>query len=86
MYIEDEVYQQKYVFNFMQKAYDVRSDIVHGSEPKLPKKADNTQYETLKDFCEDIEQYLRVSIKKAISSSKLSKEIDWNSIIFPENA
>lgn len=85
MYIENEVKQQKYVFNFMQKAYDVRSSIVHGSDPKLPKKPDNTQYESLKDFCDDIEQYLRISIKKAISSDEVTKEIDWNSIIFSEN-
>lgn len=84
MYIENEVKRQKYVFNFMQKAYDVRSSIVHGSDPTLPKKADDTQYESLKDFCDDIEQYLRISIKKVISSDQVSKSIDWNSIIFSE--
>ena len=85
MYIESDVKQQKHIFNFMQKAYEVRSSIVHGSDPKLPKRSDGTKYATLKDFCDDIEQYLRISIKKAISSDNISKGIDWNSIIFPEN-
>jgi hypothetical protein len=84
MYIENDVKKQKYIFKFMQKAYDVRSSIVHGSEPKLPKKADDTQYESMKEFCEDVEQYLRVSIKKAIENTNQTKEIDWNEIIFPD--
>lgn len=84
MYIEDDVKKQKYIFNFMQKAYDVRSSIVHGSDPKLPKKADDTQYESMKEFCEDVEQYLRISIKKTIENTIHSKEIDWNEIIFPD--
>ena len=85
MYIEKEVKLQKYVFNFMQEAYKVRSKIVHGSEPKLPQKADKSKYESLGDFCNDLDQYLRISIKKAMSSEGISKKIDWDSIIFPEN-
>ena len=69
----------------MQEAYNVRSSIVHGSEPKLPKKADKSKYESLEDFCNDLDQYLRISIKKAMSSEGIAKEIDWSSIIFPEN-
>jgi hypothetical protein len=86
MYIEDDVKKQRYVFEFMQKAYDVRSSIVHGSKPKLPKKIDNSEY-TLEEFCKDIETYLRFSIKKAINgnSNKEAKAnaIDWKSVIFP---
>lgn len=88
MFIETDVERQKYVFDFMQKAYDVRSSIVHGSNPKLPKKMDGSTY-TLEEFCEDIERYLRVSIKKAISKAAAvndkSNAIDWKSTIFPSN-
>jgi hypothetical protein len=87
MYIEDNVDKQRYVFEFMQKAYDVRSSIVHGSKPKLPKKIDNSEY-TLEEFCNDIENYLRLSIKKAINENSYKEAktntIDWNSVIFPE--
>ena len=88
MFIETDVELQKYVFDFMQKAYDVRSSIVHGSNPKLPNKMDGSAY-TLEEFCGDIERYLRVSIKKAISKAAAAKDksnaIDWKSIIFPSN-
>jgi hypothetical protein len=88
MFIETDVELQKYVFDFMQKAYDVRSSIVHGSNPKLPNKRDGSAY-TLEEFCGDIERYLRVSIKKAISKTAAAKDksnaIDWKSIIFPTN-
>lgn len=87
MLIGDDIGDRKYVFEFMQKAYDVRSSIVHGSTPKLPKKMDGNEY-TLEEFCSDIEMYLRVSTKKAISlvsdTSGSRKEIDWKSIVFPE--
>jgi hypothetical protein len=88
MFIETDVKLQKYVFGFMQKAYDVRSSIVHGYDPKLPNKRDGSAY-TLEEFCGDIERYLRVSIKKAISTAASAKDksnaIDWESIIFSTN-
>lgn len=89
MFLEDDTKKQKYVFEFMQKAYDVRSAIVHGSSPKLPKKIDETEY-TLDEFCNDIEKYLRTSIKKAmtqvINAEDKTNIIDWKSVIFPETS
>lgn len=86
MFIETDVGLRRYVFDFMQSAYEVRSSIVHGSTPKLPKRIDGTAY-TLDEFCGDIEKYLRVSIIKAINQAATAKdkpnEIDWKSVIFP---
>jgi hypothetical protein len=86
MLIGDDIGDRKYVFEFMQNAYNVRSSIVHGSIPKLPKKIDGEEY-TLEEFCSDIEMYLRVSTKKVVSLvSNISGkriEIDWKSIVFP---
>lgn len=79
MFIETDVDRQRYLFDFMKKAYDVRSAIVHGSNPNLPKKMDGSTY-TLYEFCGDIEKYLRISIKKAIDQTAA---IDWDSVIFP---
>ncbi len=88
MFIETDVKRQKHVFDFMQKAYKVRSSIVHGSDPKLPRKNDGSAC-TLEEFCGEIEKYLRVSIKKAISKATATEDksnaIDWESIIFPTN-
>lgn len=86
MFIEDETEKQRIIFKFMQKAYDVRSKIVHGATPKLPQKEDGTDY-SLDEFCNKIECLLRFSIKKAIKlaakAKSLRKILEWNSIIFP---
>ena len=72
----------------MKKAYDVRSDIVHGKTPKLSTKEDGTPY-NLTEFCTDIEDLLRFSLKKTIelaaNAKSLNKIIEWNSIIFPKD-
>jgi hypothetical protein len=85
MFIGESPKEQRYIFGFMGKAYDVRSAIVHGSTPKLPKKMDKTDY-TLEEFCGDIEKHLRISIKKIMTqmSRTENKSIDWISIIFPD--
>lgn len=86
MFIEDETKKQREIFKFMQQAYDVRSEIVHGKKPKLPKKKDETFF-SLDELCTKIETYLRVSLNKMIkqiSTPKSSeKNINWDSIIFP---
>lgn len=83
MYLGSSLENQKYMFNFMRSAYNVRSKIVHGDTPDLPKKQDGNKYESLKDFCRDLEEYLRQGVKKAIASKDDEKKIDWDSIIFP---
>ena len=88
MFIEGETEKQRVVFEFMQKAYDVRSAIVHGTTPKLPKKEDGISY-SLEEFCLNIESHLRFSLKKAIKLAATDKTsnkiIEWNSIIFPKS-
>ena len=88
MFIEDESEKQRKVFNFMQQAYNVRSDIIHGREPNLPKKEDGTTV-SIVDFCNELENHLRLSIKKAIMLAATAKNpkniIDWDSIIFPKH-
>jgi hypothetical protein len=88
MFIEDEPEKQRNVFEYMQRAYDVRSAIVHGTTPKLLKKEDGTSC-SLEEFCKDMESHLRFSLKKAIKLAALAegsnKIIEWNSIIFPKS-
>jgi len=86
MFIEAETEKQRKIFKFMQKAYDVRSAIVHGATPKLPKKEDGTPC-SLDDFCKDVEGYLRFSINKTIELASTaeapSKILDWDTVVFP---
>jgi hypothetical protein len=88
MFIETETEKQRNIFKFMQEAYDVRSAIVHGATPKLPKKEDGSQY-TLEDFCQDVEGYLRFSLNKTIELASTAeapnKILDWNKVVFPED-
>jgi len=87
MFIEDSTEKQKIIFKIMQQAYDVRSAIIHGTKPKLPKKDDGT-LQSLSEFSNDIEKLLRYSIKKLIELAKTakttSKILDWDKIIFPK--
>lgn len=88
MFIENEAENQREVFQFMQKAYDVRSDIVHGRKLKLPKKGDGTLY-SLDEFSDVIETHLRLFLKRVIAlavAGKIpDKFIEWESIIFPKD-
>ncbi len=88
MFIEDEIEKQRKIFQFMQKAYDVRSAIVHGATPKLPKKEDGTPY-SLDEFCMDLEAYIRFSLNKTIKLASTavspSKILEWDTIIFPSD-
>lgn len=85
MFIEGDVENQRYVFDFMKDAYDVRSKIVHGDKLKLPKKPDGSMYNSLGEFCNNLEKYMRISIKKAITLCQDSNSIDWQSIVFPSS-
>ena len=88
MFIESETEKQRNIFKFMQKAYDVRSAIVHGATPKLPKKEDDSQF-TLEEFCQDVENYLRFSLNKAIELASTAeapnKILDWDKVVFPDD-
>ncbi|MCK4795460.1 MAG: hypothetical protein KAV87_67645, partial [Desulfobacteraceae bacterium] len=88
MFIENETKKQRDIFKFMQKAYDVRSAIVHGATPKLPKKEDGTQC-TLEEFCQDVEGHLRFSLNKTIELASTAegpnKILDWDKVVFPDD-
>lgn len=82
MYLGKNSEQKKSIFEFMKKIYEVRSKIVHGNTPKLPKKSDGSIYATLGDVCDDLEEYLRQTIKKIIHENDFQLIKDWDSLIF----
>ena len=76
------------IFDFFRKAYDIRSQIVHGSSSlKLPSKGDGNKY-TLAELTEHLQEMLRVALKKAVrlgASSGSSKRLaDWESLMFQD--
>jgi len=85
MFLEDESDKQRKVFIFIQKAYDVRSAIVHGTTPKLPKKEDGRPY-SLDEFCKRMESYMRSALNKTIKLASIAKNpdkvLEWDSIVF----
>ena len=88
MFIETETEKQRNIFKFMQNAYEVRSAIVHGATPKLPKRDSGEQY-SLEEFCQDLEGHLRYSLKKTITlvveDKEPNKNINWDNVIFPKD-
>jgi len=88
MFIENDTEKQREMFKFMQKAYDVRSAIVHGATPKLPKKEDDAQF-TLEEFCQEIEGHLRFSLNKTIKIASTAETpyniLDWVKVVFPDD-
>lgn len=82
MYLGKNADQKKIIFEFMKKIYEVRSKIVHGDVPKLPKKSDGLIYATLDDACDDLEEYLRQAIKKIIHENDFKPIKEWDALIF----
>jgi hypothetical protein len=77
VFLSSDLSGQKEIFDFMKKAYDSRSKIVHGDKPKLPSGAS-----TLAEACNTLEGYLRKAIQKIIMEHH-SKKIEWDAIVFP---
>lgn len=86
-FIENEISERKKLFKFFKNLYDVRSNIVHGSEKKIkmPSKEDGEKF-TLKEINEKSEYYLRKALIKAIELCLVPNApkylVDWDLIIF----
>ena len=74
-------------YKFMRSAYDVRSQIVHGTDKplELPKRLDGVPY-SLSEFCGEAEECLRKALKNAIMLAQQPHApkylVDWDSLIF----
>lgn len=80
-FISGDGKHRKEIFNHMKYAYDIRSSLVHGGKPKLP-----SNFDSLSDFVESTENYLRTAIHKAIDLAYRSKVennclADWDDLI-----
>lgn len=80
LYIESPRYSQRDVFQLMLKAYDVRSDIVHGEEVKQTKLPDKPEA-TLQEFVSAVEDAMRLSIRKALADPLIGSKGYWEDLM-----
>lgn len=66
LFVEGSDYSRRELFDHMKKAYDVRSIIVHGREPKKEIVSPKLGKVTFPKFVDETRQPLRLSLKKAI--------------------
>jgi len=70
------------IWNFIHKAYGLRSQIVHGSGSLSPRvkigKGEDVVEVSIEDFVDKIEEYTRQSIREFIRRGKKVKEIQSN--------
>ncbi|WP_230457451.1 HEPN domain-containing protein [Leptospira santarosai] len=89
LFLESEPKKQKKVFNFMKRAYDIRSAFVHGSSSKikLPEKEDGSKMQ-LTEFESQLRDLMRHAIIKIFNLAYQRKDshlnINWDDYIFPE--
>ncbi|WP_235590485.1 HEPN domain-containing protein [Leptospira borgpetersenii] len=88
LFLESEPKKQREIFDFMKKAYDIRSKYVHGSGSNInfPKKEDGKKM-NLHEFEERTRKIMRRAIFKVYDLAYKSKDtkfsIDWDDFIFP---
>jgi hypothetical protein len=82
---------QKSVFRWMRAAYDLRSTVAHGGEPKpdeLPKYPDGSAA-TLEQFVWQIQEYVRLAIIKAIHLAVQPNTpyalVNWDELVFGDD-
>ena len=88
LYMGESSEKRREFFDFFRKAYDIRSQIVHGSSSlKLPLKPDGNKY-TLVELTENLQEMLREALKKAVrlsaSSGSTKRLADWESLMFQD--
>ncbi|HDH27704.1 MAG TPA: hypothetical protein ENH13_01075 [Euryarchaeota archaeon] len=56
--------QVEEIFTYIRKAYDLRSDIVHGRKIRVPIKLKDKEYKDLREFSLKIQELLRLSLRE----------------------
>lgn len=79
---------RKVVYETMKQAYSIRSSIVHGADPKLPKGAGVQM--SLSDFSKLTEDYLRRSLRRFLDLAQRPKArnplVNWDDLLFPNSS
>jgi hypothetical protein len=83
-YIGENKEEIKNINQFMRDAYSIRSKIVHGNVPSMPKCNGNEQ--TMQNFNDTLLGYIRETVKNMIDTasrhSGIVKRINWDEIIY----
>ena len=80
-FVESPRYSERQVFNLMRKSYDARNRVVHGGTIKDTKLPDNTTA-NLGDFISEIEEVMRLGIRKALTDPKIGRRDFWDDLVF----
>lgn len=90
-FLSDDKFKRKELFDFMNEAYNLRSNIVHGDDDhtkSLQSKKLKLEKPNLKVFSDKLENYLRQVLRKLVEevdfyyNPESKVPIDWNSLIF----
>jgi hypothetical protein len=77
------------IYDFMRKAYDARSKIAHGSEPKPSELKFKENTVSLEEFCNILNEIVRTGLVKAINYAErksVSKfEPDWDQMLIRQD-
>ncbi len=83
-FVESPQYAPRQVFNLMRKAYDVRSQVVHGgsiNNTGLPDKPGAT----LRELVAALEDVMRLGIRKALIDPQVGQIGYWENLIFSDS-
>jgi len=79
-FLSENIAERQAIFELFGQAYDVRSDVVHGRDPEIPKKKDGSE-QSFAAFVEAVEEHLRTALKRllklAANRSDGASLVDW---------
>ena len=88
LFIDSPDYPRRAVFQYMRRAYDARSAVVHGAGVPDPKDLESPAGEALSihGFTEITETLMRAALLKAIPIGRPGGRlgVDWDALIFPD--
>ncbi len=80
-FVEYPRYVPRQVFDLMRKAYNIRSEIVHGSSIKKTNLPDMPDAK-LNDFVLACEELMRLGIRKALIDPQVGRTRYWEGLLF----
>ena len=80
-FVESQRYASRQVFDLMRRAYDIRSQIVHGGSVKKIKLPDIPDAK-LNDFILATEEVIRLGIQKALIDPQVGLDGYWEDLLF----
>ena len=82
-FLSENIAERQAIFKLFTQAYDVRSAVVHGGDPEIPKKKDGSE-QSFAAFVEEVEEHLRIALKQllklAANKADRGPLVDWGKL------